>query len=218
MKEINYLIGDATDPKTKGNKFICHVCNDIGAWGAGFVLALSKKWKIPEISYRRLYNQEGTLTLGYVQYVNVEPDICICNMIGQHNTGFKDGIPLRYDALKECLLKVAEQAVSNHASVHMPRIGCRLAGGQWDKVEEIINETLCENNIDVYVYDLEESNNAPISIDFVEKARITKEAEETLKCILGKEYNNFDQYEEVGKIKDLEVAKLIIKRLLDKIN
>lgn len=55
-------------------------------------------------------------------------------------------------------------------------------------------------------------------IDFMEKARITKEANDTLATILSKQYDNFDQYEEVSKITDLEVAKSIIKRLLDKAN
>ncbi len=55
-------------------------------------------------------------------------------------------------------------------------------------------------------------------IDFAEKARISKEADETLEEILSKRYDNFDQYEQVSKINDLEVAKVVIKRLLDKIN
>lgn len=33
MKEIKYVIGDATDPRGDGLKYICHVCNDIGVWG-----------------------------------------------------------------------------------------------------------------------------------------------------------------------------------------
>ena len=55
-------------------------------------------------------------------------------------------------------------------------------------------------------------------IDFKEKVRINKEADETLNNILSKQYDDFDQYHEVSKITDLAVAKVIIKRLLDKIN
>ena len=55
-------------------------------------------------------------------------------------------------------------------------------------------------------------------IDFAKKAEQTKKADETLREILSKRYDTFDQYEEVSKITDLEVAKLIIKRLLDKLN
>jgi len=55
-------------------------------------------------------------------------------------------------------------------------------------------------------------------IDFEESARITLETDSTLKDILSKQYDNFDQYSEVNRISDIEVAKLIIKRLLDKLN
>ena len=55
-------------------------------------------------------------------------------------------------------------------------------------------------------------------IDFAEKARISIEADETLRRILNKSYDNFDQYEEISKITDIEIAKIIIKRLLDKLN
>lgn len=55
-------------------------------------------------------------------------------------------------------------------------------------------------------------------IDFAEKARINKQADETLKRILDLKYDNFEQYHEVSQIKDVEVAKVVIKRLLDKLN
>lgn len=45
MKTIQYLKGDATNPQVEGNKIITHICNDIGGWGKGFVLAISKRWK-----------------------------------------------------------------------------------------------------------------------------------------------------------------------------
>ena len=32
MKEIEFLLGDATQPQSKGNKIIAHVCNDLGGW------------------------------------------------------------------------------------------------------------------------------------------------------------------------------------------
>jgi bifunctional DNase/RNase len=54
-------------------------------------------------------------------------------------------------------------------------------------------------------------------IDFTEKVRINKEADKTLEAILSKRYDTFDLYSEVSKITDLEVAKMVIKRLLDKL-
>jgi len=37
----------------------------------------------------------------------------------------------------------------------MPRIGCGLAGGTWNKIEPLINQTLIKNEVETYVYDFE---------------------------------------------------------------
>jgi O-acetyl-ADP-ribose deacetylase (regulator of RNase III) len=159
MKSITYLKGDATNPKVEGNKIICHICNDSNKWGAGFVLALSSRWKKPEAEYRKWAN--GTILyrpfkLGQVQWVKVEKDIVVANMIGQHDIRFHNGIPpIRYGAVDECLKKVAEVALKHKASIIAPRIGSGLAGGDWKKIEALIIENLCKKDIDVYIYDLE---------------------------------------------------------------
>lgn len=153
--EIKYLKGDATNPKSEGNKIIVHICNDIGGWGKGFVLAISKKWPEPENEYRTWYKSQVDFSLGEVQFVRVEEDIYVANMIGQHKI-YKDengNVPIRYTSVESCLEKVALYAEEINASVHMPRIGCGLAGGTWDKIEPIILKTLLEKQINVFVYD-----------------------------------------------------------------
>ena len=96
------------------------------------MLALSRHWKQPEAAYRRWY-REGDQTefaLGAVQLVQVEPDLWVANMIGQHDIGSDGDVPpVRYAAVEEALGKVAMMAAERSASVHMPRIGCGLAGG-----------------------------------------------------------------------------------------
>lgn len=156
MESINYIKGDATNPQGLGNKLIVHICNDIGAWGKGFVLAISKKWNEPEREYREWYKSQTDFGLGKVQYVNVEPDIFVANMIGQHKIRKTNGLaPIRYDSVEECLNKVADFAIENQTSIHMPRIGCGLAGGNWIEIVNIINRTLIEKDIKVTVYDFE---------------------------------------------------------------
>ncbi len=152
---INYVIGDATDPNVKGNKIIVHICNDIGGWGKGFVMAISKRWKEPEHEYRKWYKSKENFLLGEVQFVKVEDGIWVSNMIGQHkiNKDENGNAPIRYEAIKAGLEKVAQFAKENNASVHMPRIGCGLAGGTWEKVEPLIKDSLLNANIPTYVYD-----------------------------------------------------------------
>lgn len=73
--QIKYLKGDATKPIGEGNKVIVHVCNDVGGWGRGFVLALSKRWAEPERKYREWAKSGDKFELGEVQFVQVEPTV-----------------------------------------------------------------------------------------------------------------------------------------------
>ena len=158
MSKIRYMKGDATCPQAKGVKIICHICNDIGGWGKGFVLAISERWEEPESEYRKWHakGSKGEFELGAVQFVQVEPYIWIANMIAQR--GIKKGSsgpPIRYEAVSQCLQRVAGKAKELGASVHMPRIGCGLAGGKWSEIEPLIEGQLCDAGIAVTVYDFE---------------------------------------------------------------
>lgn len=94
MSEITYVRGDATVPLGKGVKVIAHVCNDIGGWGKGFVLAVSRRWPEPEAAYRawhrdRAHNDFG---LGAAQFVQVDRYVWVANLVGQRGirTGSKE--------------------------------------------------------------------------------------------------------------------------------
>ena len=49
LDQITYYKGDVLEGITENNidetRILLHICNNRGGWGAGFVLALSKKWK-----------------------------------------------------------------------------------------------------------------------------------------------------------------------------
>ncbi|MEU0006911.1 macro domain-containing protein [Streptomyces sp. NPDC006314] len=156
MSEITYVRGDATVPSVKGVKLIAHVCNDIGGWGKGFVLALSRRWPEPEAAYRSWHRDRARndFGLGAVQLVQVDRHVWVANMIGQRGTrtGSK-GVPVRYEAIDTALGRLAGEATELGASVHMPRIGCGLAGGRWSRIEPLITERLVRRGISVTVYD-----------------------------------------------------------------
>ena len=156
--DIRYVKGDATQPIGDGRKLLIHCCNDIGAWGAGFVMAISRKWKEPEVEYRkwsRGHAKGPKFELGQVQFVKVEDDIVIGNMVGQKGIRSQGGEPpIRYSAIVQCLEKVRDAAISNKASVHAPKFGSDRAGGKWSVIENHIKEILCENGIKVTIYEL----------------------------------------------------------------
>ncbi len=153
---IRYISGDATQPQARGNRIIAHVGNDLGGWGKGFVLAISKRWPEPEAAYRAWHKDrsKNDFGLGAIQVVPVEPYIWVANMVAQRGmkTG-SNGPPIRYEAVRACLKKLASEAKGLGASVHMPRIGCGLAGGRWEEVEPIILDELIAQGIEVTVYD-----------------------------------------------------------------
>jgi O-acetyl-ADP-ribose deacetylase (regulator of RNase III) len=157
MNPILYVKGDATHPLGVEPSIIVHCCNNIGVWGAGFVLAISKRWPEPEREYRkwaREYRDGAYMPLGAVQFVEVPERITVANLIGQSATVSRSGVPpVRYEAIEAGLRRVAIHAGKIGASVHMPRMGCGLAGGEWSRVSAIVEKTLCRSGVQVTVYD-----------------------------------------------------------------
>jgi O-acetyl-ADP-ribose deacetylase (regulator of RNase III) len=159
---VQYVTGDATQPVTAGPVIIAHVCNDVGRWGAGFVLAISKRWKEPEAQYRRWNRGDLSDTppfaLGEVLFVPVADGVKVANIIGQHGVRWQGDVPpIRYEAVDAALKTVGDEALHTGASVHMPRIGCGLAGGTWDRIEPILHAHLTDRGVAVTVYDFHQA-------------------------------------------------------------
>jgi O-acetyl-ADP-ribose deacetylase (regulator of RNase III) len=164
---ITYKKGDATRPGVTPEQhgLLVHVSNDKNGWGAGFVLAISKRWPEPEAAYRQWFRQkywEGqAFELGNIQAIKVAPNLHVVNCIAQSGYGINNQAlhqssvpnstpPIRYGALEKCLGKVAVLAKQLGASVFMPRIGTGLGGGSWDAVEPIIVRQLSDVSVTVY--------------------------------------------------------------------
>lgn len=161
MGTLYELIGDATKPvgDAREKKTIVHCCNDIGAWGSGFVIALRKRWPHVESAYRMWFHdktwEDGVeFKLGRFQVVHAEPGINVVNLIAQRGLRNKDNpVPLRYDFLREGLHDLAMSPWADETDTfHMPLIGCGRAGGDWAVVSAIVRGTLCDAGFDVYVY------------------------------------------------------------------
>ena len=151
IPKLHYLIGDATEP-VRRPAMIIHVCNNTNGWGRGFVLAVSAKFPEAERQYHEWFRTEHP-QLGQVQFVQVKPEICIGNMISQEGIRWQGNVPpIRYGALNDCLKLAYGKALKENMTVHMPRIGAVLSGGDWRQIEKII---LANITVDSYVYTLE---------------------------------------------------------------
>ena len=149
---ITYLKGDVTKPIGNGPRIIGHICNDRGGYGKGVALAIARRWDTSKRYFKGWYASKDGFGLGKTQFVEVEPNLWVANMVAQ--SGYKSGnnlVPIRYESLKVCLEELALEAEQRKASIHMPRIGTGLAGSSWDIICPIIEETL--TNRLVYIYD-----------------------------------------------------------------
>jgi O-acetyl-ADP-ribose deacetylase (regulator of RNase III) len=155
---ISFISGDATAPVGKGSKVVVHVCNNVRAWGAGFVLSLSRRWPTVQMDFLNQFdsglNIGGDAVFTQVAFQDGS-EIFVAGLVGQDGIrSINNRVPVRYDWIKLGLSRVNSFAKHHNASVHMPRIGCGLAGGTWDNIQPLIEETLA--GVNVVVYDLPE--------------------------------------------------------------
>lgn len=155
---IKYTKGDATLPQGSNLRYILQVVNDEGKYGAGFSGALASRWPKVETEYRSWWRERyGKLVLGDIQVIQVLSDLVVINMVAQKGIVSKDNPkPIDYDALRTCLSKAGAEISEYNGAVHIPRIGCGLAGGTWDKVEPIVEQELLKRGLNVTVYDPED--------------------------------------------------------------
>lgn len=159
--DIVYLQGDALQPRGSDKKIIAHVVNNqTQNWGGGgFASALKKKWPSAQEAYKDwLCEDRSRIRLGHVHTNQVDAGVEVASLIAQHGFGPSSIPRIRYEPLDYCLAQLATHALQTKASVHMPRIGAGLAGGDWSIIEELIRSNLISRGITVSVYSLPESD------------------------------------------------------------
>lgn len=165
---LKFIKGDATLPHGGGHRMLIHSCNTDGIWGGGFSGSLSKRWKKPEEQYRLWFRAQVLdrvkFQVGEIQIVDIQTDLAVVNMLGEqgaHSTVVEtaDGKitvpPIRYEAIRSCLGKIAKEAKDRQSSVHAPRFGSGLSGGDWAIIESLVKECLIDKGLNVTIYDLE---------------------------------------------------------------
>ncbi|MBX3419806.1 MAG: ImmA/IrrE family metallo-endopeptidase [Pirellulaceae bacterium] len=169
-QKLRFVVGDATKPHGTGQKIIAHIVNDKAmTWGGrGFASAVRRYFPEAQSDFSSWAkeNRENQ-KLGNSRVVRVDDDLSVFSMIAQQGYGSSIKPRIRYGALVNCLQELKEFAIKWQASVHMPRIGCGEAKGNWAIVQELILEHLCNKGVDVTIYDLPAQ-------------RVTKKADEQL--------------------------------------
>jgi len=148
--------GNALEPRGEGPRVIAQIVNDKGrAWGGGFSQAARDKYPSAHDQFRRWAEEgRGNLSLGKLHLAELKGGLAIASLVAQHGYGPSPVPRIRYSALGAALSRLSKLAAERRASVHMPRIGTGLAGGNWSVIRQMVDDSLAAKGIRVTVYSL----------------------------------------------------------------
>lgn len=145
------------------NHICFHGVNCVGAFSAGIARQIRDTYPIVYKLYMAKHRKPGW-SLGDVQMVRMAPNeinpscLYIANMATQHdvNIGGNRKVQVSYQALELCFKKLLEWCHQKRIEyVVGPKIGSGLAGGDWKRIESIINKELKSYpNIKIVVHTL----------------------------------------------------------------
>lgn len=146
---IKYVKGDLLKADVD---LIAHGCNCIQSMGAGIAVAIARKFPQVERADKAFEPQKPKERLGLVDIVKVNgPRIkFVANCYTQLKVG--EGIRVSYSAIRKCMEQLHGFASENSLTVGIPKIGAGLGGGDWKKIEAIIDDVF--NDAEIYVYSL----------------------------------------------------------------
>lgn len=135
---IKEIIGDLIKD---GRGILCHQVNYHGVMGGGIALTIQQKMLTEEQyrGYQEYCFLMGKSALGTVYWID-SGGRKIANIFSQGDFS-KAGDITDYNAMETCFRAVGERAREHQIPVSIPGyIGCGIAGGDWGKVKEIINQ------------------------------------------------------------------------------
>lgn len=145
---INYIKGNIF----KGHEdVLIHGCNCFHTMGKGIALQVKKLYpEAYEADKKTTYgveNKLGSFSFWYGQHKYYAPKSII--IVNAYTQFFYNAYrPFSYKALSEVLPKIFHTFTIQ--SIAMPKIGTGLAGGNWERISDIINE--CSKNRDIKIY------------------------------------------------------------------
>lgn len=125
---------------------ILHGCNAQGVMGAGAAAALSRKYPIIFRDYRKHLTNFNTeeQSLGSVCLSEINEDLYIASAITQLRYGNGED-HFHYDSFDNVIKTVCLKAKELNLPVYSVRIGSLRAGGDWERIEKIIQDNVPED-------------------------------------------------------------------------
>lgn len=132
---------------------LVHQVNGLGVMGAGLAKQIAERYPHVERAYKRFVQTDGATPeelLGACLLAPASDHLTIANVFGQARIG-RQKRQTDYKALENALIAVTARAYAESKTVAIPhKLGCGLAGGDWDVVEPMIERIF--EGVDVTIY------------------------------------------------------------------
>lgn len=158
---MNIITGDLIKLTIEGNfDAVAHGCNCFCTMKRGLAPKMAKAFNVDLFrmeggEFRGDINKLGQIEFKTFNMANLKgPDtmVSVINAYTQYHWSepSSDGIPLDYLALRLCLRKINH--IFKGKYIGLPKIGCGLAGGDWDLVRTYIDYELKDCNVTIVDY------------------------------------------------------------------
>jgi len=176
MRMIKHIDGDLIKLAKEGEfDVIAHGANCQNFMGAGIAPQMAKAFECDQFlmegpNYKGDINKLGTINYESIMQVIKKPitiggatemvpdfggkELIVINAYTQFHYGknHKDGVssPVDYEAIIMCMRKINHIFKGKH--IGLPLIGAGLAGGDWNRIEKIIEEELTDMEVTIVHY------------------------------------------------------------------
>lgn len=147
--------GDLIQLAKEGNfDVIAHGCNCMCQMGAGIAPQMVKAFGVDQYNLESFTRRGDINKLGQIEwFIEREGPIrFVVNSYTQYSYGrsYDGGAPLDYDALTLCMRKINYRFKG--FKIGLPQIGAGLAGGDWNRIKQIIQTELKDCDVTVVIY------------------------------------------------------------------
>lgn len=149
--EYNEVDGDLITLAQEGTfDVIVHGCNCFCTQKSGIAPQMVKAFETHQTPLEDTIYKGDINKLGQIDYFIPDdyPNLMVTNAYTQYD--YKGKYNLDYDALVMCLKKINHIFKGKH--IGLPKIGCGLAGGDWNLVKVLIKKCLADCKVTIVNY------------------------------------------------------------------
>lgn len=143
---LKYIQGDLFQTP---NDIIGHGCNCQGVMGSGVAKIVRDQYPKAYNEYREHFEDQG-LNPGDAHFSLQPNGKWIANLMTQDRFLPRGIDHADYEGIRTAMGQLKDFAKSKGLSIAIPKIGAGLAGGDWTRIEKILEEVFSDYDITIY--------------------------------------------------------------------